>query len=66
MDIISLIIVLVVLGAVFSLAWYYLVPLIQPPPIQNAVRILVVLLAILVLLSLIGIVPSPFVIRIGR
>lgn len=65
MDLISLIVVLVVLSLVFVLAWQYLAPLV-PQPFQTAVRIVIILLAILILLSLIGIVPVPLNIRIGR
>lgn len=65
MDLISLLVVLIVLSLVFVLAWQYLAPMI-PQPFQTPVRIIIILVAILMLLSLVGIVPVPLNIRVGR
>lgn len=65
MDLITIIVQLVVLGIIFSLLWYYLVPEI-PPPFHKGVKILIILLAVLVLLWIIGWVPNPVNLRIGR
>lgn len=57
MDIVTLIIVIVVLIAVWILATKYLVPLL-PEPWGKVAMIIIVLVAIFILLGFIGVVPG--------
>lgn len=65
MDIITLIIELVILSIIFWVLWEKGAPLL-PQPIQNVVRGLIVLLTVLILLWMIGLVPNPLNVRVGR
>jgi hypothetical protein len=58
MDLTSLLVPLIVLAIVFYLVFNYLLPLVPRGPFRMAITVTAVLIAILILLSLVGIGPG--------